>query len=160
MITNGVAGRVEAYIEGVMTGEIVACQRVKDAVRRHLDDLKRQSTDEFPFHFDRRWAASVCQFFPVMLRHSIGEFAGRPFELEPWQAFSLWCIFGWKRDDDNSRRFRKVYWSMARKNGKSSVAAGLCLFLGAGDIDPATNRPEAVGQILLTATKKEQAAVV
>ena len=160
MITNGVAGRVEAYIEGVMSGEIVACQRVNDAVRRHLEDLKRQSTDEFPFHFDRRWAASVCQFFPVVLRHSIGEFAGRPFELEPWQAFALWCIFGWKRDDDNSRRFRKVYWSMARKNGKSSAAAGLCLFLGSGDIDPETGRPEAVGQILLTATKKEQAAVV
>jgi phage terminase large subunit-like protein len=49
---------------------------------------------------------------------------------------------------------------MARKNGKSSIAAGLCLFLGAGDIDPATGKPEAVGQILLTATKKEQAAVV
>jgi phage terminase large subunit-like protein len=95
-----------------------------------------------------------------MLRHSIGEFAGRTFELEPWQLFAIWCIFGWKRDDDNSRRFRKVYWSMARKNGKSSIAAGLCLYLGAGDIDPATGRPEAVGQILLTATKKEQAQVV
>lgn len=160
MITNGVAGRVEAYIDGVLSGQIVACERVKDAVRRHVSDMERQSTDDFPYHFDRRWAASVCQFFPVMLRHSIGEFAGRPFELEPWQAFSLWCIFGWKRDDDNSRRFRKVYWSMARKNGKSSVAAGLCLFLGAADIDPATGKPEAVGQILLSATKKEQAQVV
>ena len=160
MITSGVAGKVEQYIEGVTSGQIVACQRVKDAVRRHLSDLERQSTDAFPYHFDRRWAAAVVEFFPVMLRHSIGEFAGRPFELEPWQAFSLWCIFGWKRDDDNSRRFRKVYWSMARKNGKSSVAAGLCLFLGAGDIDPSTGKPEAVGQILLTATKKEQAAVV
>jgi len=160
VITNGVAGKVEQYIESVMSGQIVACQRVKDAVRRHLSDLERQSTDDFPYHFDRRWAAAVVEFFPVMLRHSIGEFAGRPFELEPWQAFSLWCIFGWKQDDDNARRFRKVYWSMARKNGKSSVAAGLCLFLGAGDIDPATGKPEAVGQILLTATKKEQAAVV
>lgn len=160
MITNGVSGKVEAYIDGVMSGQIVACNRVKDAVRRHVQDLEKQSTTEFPYHFDRRWAASVVEFFPVMLRHSIGEFAGRPFELEPWQMFAIWCIFGWKRDDDNSRRFRKVYWSMARKNGKSSVAAGLCLFLGAGDIDPATGKPEAVGQILLTATKKEQAAVV
>ena len=83
-----------------------------------------------------------------------------PFILEDWQAFAIWCISGWLRDDDNSRRFRKVYWSMARKNGKSSIAAGLCHYFAAGDIDPKTGKPEAVGQILLAATKKEQAKVV
>lgn len=160
LITTGIGERVEDYVEGVLSGEIIACQRVKDAVRRYVSDLERQSTPDFPYHFDRQWASRVCQFFPLMLRHSIGEFAGCTFELESWQAFAIWNIFGWKRDDDNSRRFRKVYWSMARKNGKSSIAAGLCLFLGAGDIDPATGKPEAVGQILVTATKKEQAAVV
>lgn len=160
MITEGVNQRVHDYVDGVLSGDIIACETVRAACKRYLDDLARQSTPGFEYHFDRRWATSVCQFFPLVLRHSIGEFAGRPFELEDWQAFAIWNIFGWKRDSDNSRRFRKVYWSMARKNGKSSVAAGLCLFLGAGDIDPATGNPEAVGQILLTATKKEQAAVV
>lgn len=160
MIASGVRAKVEGYVDGVLSGEIVACDRVKDAVRRYLTDLDRQSTPEFPYHFDHRWATSVCEFFPGVLRHSIGEFSGRPIMLEPWQAFCIWNIFGWKRDDDNSRRFRKIYWSMGRKNGKSTIAAGLCLFLASGDIDPATGRPEAVGQILLTATKKEQAAVV
>lgn len=160
MIASGVRAKVEGYVDGVLSGEIVACDRVKDAVRRYLSDLDHQSTAEFPYHFDHRWATSVCEFFPGVLRHSIGEFAGRPIMLEPWQAFCIWNIFGWKRDDDNSRRFRKIYWSMGRKNGKSTIAAGLCLFLASGDIDPATGRPEAVGQILLTATKKEQAAVV
>lgn len=160
MITSGVAAKVEEYVDGVLSGEIVACQRVKDAVRRYVSDLERQSTSGFPYHLDRKWATTVCDFFPVVLKHSIGEFAGRPLILEPWQAFSIWNIFGWKRDDDNSRRFRKVYWSMGRKNGKSTIAAGICLFLGAGDIDPKTGRPEAVGQILLTGPKKEQAAIV
>jgi phage terminase large subunit-like protein len=155
-----VSAKVEGYVEGVLSGDIVACQRVKDAVRRYVSDLERQSSEGFPYHFDRRWATTVCDFFPVVLKHSIGEFAGRPLILEPWQAFSIWNIFGWKRDDDNSRRFRKVYWSMGRKNGKSTIAAGLCLFLGAGDIDPKTGKPEAVGQILLTGPKKEQAAIV
>lgn len=160
MITSGVGGRVEDYVDGVLSGSIVACERVKDAVRRYKADLAKQSTDDFPYYFDRHWATSVCQFFPIMLRHSIGEFAGRPLELEDWQLFGIWNIFGWKRDADNSRRFRKVYWSMARKNGKSTLAAGICLFLGVGDVDPATSRPESVAQILLTATKKEQADVV
>jgi len=119
LIASGVSAKVEGYVEGVLSGDIVACQRVKDAVRRYVADLERQSSAGFPYHFDRRWATTVCDFFPVVLKHSIGEFAGRPLILEPWQAFSIWNIFGWKRDDDNSRRFRKVYWSMGRKNGKA-----------------------------------------
>lgn len=144
----------------VLSGDIVACDRVRKACARHLADLERQSTPEFPYHFDALHAQKVCQFFPIFCRHSIGEFAGFPFELEDWQLFGIASIFGWKRDVDNSRRFRKVYWSMARKNGKSSLAAVLCHYMAAGDIDPKTNKPEAVGQILLTACKKDQAKVI
>lgn len=160
MITSGIYRKVQDYIDGVLSGEIVTSKHVRNAVARHVSDLERQSTAEFPFRFDERTAAKVCNFFPLMLRHSIGEFAGHPFELEPWQAFGVWCLFGWKRDSDNTRRFRKCYWSMARKNGKSSFAAGLAHYLAMGDVDPKTGRPEAVGQILLTATKKDQAKVV
>lgn len=160
LIASGVSQRVEEYCNAVEGGEIVACDRVKDAVRRYRIDLDHQSTSDFPYHFDRQHAAWVCDFFPLVLRHSIGEFAGRPLHLEDWQLFGLWNIFGWKRDDDASRRFRKVYWSMARKNGKSTMIAGLCHYLAMADIDPKTRKPEAVGQILLTATKKEQAEVV
>lgn len=160
MITSSIHGKVGDYIDGVLNGDIVTSLRVRNAVARHVADMERQSTSDFPFHFDARTAAKVCNFFPLMLRHSIGEFAGHPFELEPWQAFGVWCLFGWKRDSDNTRRFRKCYWSMSRKNGKSSFAAGLAHYLAMGDVDPKTGRPEAVGQILLTATKKDQAKVV
>ena len=160
LIANGVRQRVEDYCEAIESGSIVACDRVKDAVRRYRSDIANQSTPAFPYHLDQKQAEMVCDFFPLVLRHSIGEFAGKPLILEDWQLFGLWNIFGWKRDEDGSRRFRKVYWSMARKNGKSTMIAGLCHFLAMADIDPKTNKPEAVGQILLTATKKEQAEVV
>lgn len=160
MITNGVAAKIDEYVSGVLSGDIIACKLVKAAVKRYVDDLARQRTDEFPYYFDAKWASAVCEFFPLVLRHSIGEFSGHPLNLEPWQAFAIWNIYGWKRCDNRTRRFRKVYWSMGRKNGKSTIAAGICLFAASGDIDPATGRPEAVGQILLAATKKEQAAVV
>lgn len=156
MIALATHQRVQGYIDGVLGGEIVVCDLVRCAVQRHVDDLTRQSTQEFPYHFDMAHAAASVDFFPLMLRHSIGDFAGRPFELEPWQAFAVWCIFGWKRDDDRSRRFRKVYWSMARKNGKSSIAAGFAFLLGMLDINPETGKPEAVAEIILSATKKEQ----
>lgn len=160
MITSGIDNTIQGYIDGVLDGSIVVSKRVRECVERHVADLQRQSTPEFPYHFDAKHAGTVCDFFPVLVKHSIGEFAGRPLHLEPWQAFAIWCIFGWKRNSDNTRRFRKVYWSMARKNGKSTIAAGLSLFLGMVDIDPKTGKPEAVGQILLTATKKDQAKVV
>ena len=160
MIAEGVGQRVDEYCEAVESGEVVACDRIKDAVRRYRSDLLRQSTADFPYRLDTRAATKACQFFPLMLRHSIGEFAGRPLELESWQAFGVWNIFGWKRDCDNSRRFRKVYWSMARKNGKSTLAAGICLYLAAADVNPATGEAEKCGQIYYTATKKEQAEVV
>jgi len=160
LIASGVGQRVEEYCNAVESGEIIACERVKDAVRRYRIDLDHQSTSHFPYHFDKQHATWVCDFFPLVLRHSIGEFAGLPLHLEDWQLFGLWNIFGWKRDDDGSRRFCKVYWSMARKNGKSTMIAGLCHYLAMADIDPKTKKPEAVGQILLTATKKEQAEVV
>lgn len=160
MITDKIHGQVSDYIEGVLAGDIVTSSLVKNAVARHVADLERESTSDFPYHFDASHAAKVCRFFPLLLRHSIGEYAGRPFELEPWQVFGTWCLFGWRRDSDNTRRFRKCYWSMARKNGKSSYIAGLAHYMAMGDVDPTTGRPEAVGQILLTATKKDQAKVV
>jgi phage terminase large subunit-like protein len=148
--------KVGGYINGVLNGSIVVCDLVRCAVQRHVNDLDKQSTQGFPYHFDSHHAAAAVDFFPMMLRHSIGEFAGRPFELEPWQAFAIWCIFGWKRDDDNSRRFRDVFWSMARKNGKSSIAAGFAILLAMMDINPNTGEPESVAEVVLSATKKEQ----
>jgi len=160
LIASGVGLRVEEYCQAVESGSVIACDRVKDAVRRYRIDIQHQSTQDFPYHFDKEDAEAVCDFFPVLLRHSIGEYAGKPLILEDWQLFGLWNIFGWKRNEDNTRRFRKVYWSMARKNGKSTLIAGLCHYLAMADLDPKTGKPEAVGQILLTATKKEQAEVV
>ena len=157
MIANATQSTVRGYIDGVMSGDIVVCDLVRCAVKRHEKDIKRQKEDpNFQYYFDSRHAEAAVDFFPLMLKHSIGDFAGMPFILEPWQAFAVWSIFGWKRDDDNSRRFRKVYWSMARKNGKSSVAAGFAFIMAMLDINPETGKPESVAEVILSATKKEQ----
>lgn len=160
MIASAALSRVQSYVDAVLNGEIVTCELVRAAVQRHVDDLARQSTKEFPYHFDANHAAIACDFFPLTLRHSIGDFAGMPFELEPWQAFAVAVIFGWKRDDDSSRRFRKVYWSMGRKNGKSSIAAGLAIFLAMLDVNPHTGKPEDVAEVILSATKRDQTDVI
>lgn len=156
MISCGVGNRIEEYIASVEIGSVATCALTKAAIARYKRDMSRQSTQDFPYHFNHRQASGVCQFFPLVLRHTIGDYAGLPFELEPWQLFAIWNIFGWKRDTDKSRRFRRVHWSMARKNGKSSIAAGLAIFAAMMDINPVTGRPEDVAEVILAATKREQ----
>lgn len=160
MIASASLQKVQSYIDDVLSGDIVVCKLVRLAVERHVRDLEKQSTPGFPYHFDTLAAEVAIEFIESMLKHSIGDFKGMPFLLEPWQAFAIACIFGWKRDDDGSRRFRKVYWSMARKNGKSCVGAAIAILLASFDINPVTRMPESVAEVILSATKKEQAEKV
>ncbi len=144
--------KVESYITGVLSGTITVGSLVRAAVERHVADLKKQDSQEFPYYFDKEAAEKKCQFFPKILRHSVGEWAGRPFHLEPWQAFMVWSIHGWKRLD-GTRRFRKVYILVGRKNGKTQLMAGIAHQLAIADGEPGA-------QVFCSATKLEQAKVL
>ena len=150
----------EIYAERVTNGDVVVGRYIRLAVERHLRDLERQSTEEFPYYFDADRAELACKFFPAVLRHSIGEHAGQPFHLEPWQEFFIGLLFGWQRDDGRGRRFRQAFFTVARKNGKSTLAAGIALYMAAIDQNPLTGEPESRSQVVLAATKKEQAEKV
>jgi len=147
---------IDKYVKDVLGGRVVACQATIAAVNRYVSDLERQNSDEFPYYFSLDVATACCDFFPSLLRHSIGKNAGKPFELEPWQMFGIWNIFGWKRCADRTRRFRRFFWTMARKNGKSTLGAGIAILGAMADINPFNNRPEDVAEVVLCATKKEQ----
>lgn len=140
--------QAEQYAQDVVSGKIVACHWVKRACQRHIDDLTHGH--ERGLRFDAAAAEKVLTFFGV-LKHSKGEWAGRPVVLEPWQQFFLWVLFGWKRDD-GLRRFRTAYISVARKNGKSTIAAGVGLYLLAADGEPGA-------EVYSAATKRDQARI-
>lgn len=137
---------VAAYIAGVLDGSVPACTTIRQAVERHQRDLKTGA--ERGLHFDRAAAEHVVQFFGF-LRHSKGEWAGDPFELAPWQQFMLWALFGWKRAD-GLRRFRIAYIEVPRKNGKTTIVAGLGLYLLTADGEPGA-------EVYSAATKRDQA---
>lgn len=147
---------VEKYVDDVLCDRVLTCVSVKAAVSRYVRDIDRQGTDEFPYLISENIGSACCDFFPEVLCHSIGKMAGKPFELEPWQVFGIWNIFGWKRVEDLSRRFRRFFWSMARKNGKSCMGSGFAIVGGMADMNPITKTPESVAEVLLCATKKEQ----
>jgi phage terminase large subunit-like protein len=87
------------------------------------------------FWFDDRAADLACAFFEKYLVHVKGEWAGQAFKLEPWQRDGIIRpLFGWKRRDADkpeecSRRYRTAYIFVPRKCGKSTLAAGIALYL-------------------------------
>jgi phage terminase large subunit-like protein len=88
------------------------------------------------------------------LRHSKGrKWAGKPFILEPWERDDIVMpLFGWKRADGN-RRFRLAYITMGKKNGKSTLCAGIGLYLLAADGEPSA-------EVFSAAADRHQASIV
>lgn len=105
------------------------------------------------YWYDDRAANRAVAFFRDNLMFSEGEWAGRPFLLEPWQEHDVVRpLFGWKRED-GTRRYRRAYVWVARKNGKTELAAGISLLMLLGDAEPG-------GQVFSIASEKDQAAIV
>lgn len=112
----------ETYIKEVLSGKRQVGKLARLAVERHV-----KLHDSREYYFDADSAKRVIRFFSH-LKHTSGEYGGKPFALLPWQAFLLWCVFGWKHLD-GSRLYTKVYVEVARKNGKSELAGALGLYL-------------------------------
>lgn len=142
--------KVQRYIDGVVDSTIPAGRYQRLAVERHLKDLLEG--EKRGLHFDEKSAGRAIEFIESYLTHSKGEWADQPFLLAPWEAFILWVIFGWKRKG-GTRRYRIAYIEVARKNGKSTLAAGIGLYLTIADKEPGAD-------VYSAATKKDQARIV
>ena len=78
-------------------------------------------------YFDLNTAERIRVFFQHYLHHTMGDHAGQAFTLLPWQEEVLSTLFGWKRPD-GTMRFKKGWIWTAKKQGKSTLSAGLCLW--------------------------------
>ena len=77
--------------------------------------------------YDERRADFAVGFIS-MLKHTTGEWYGKPFQLMPWQEQIIRDIFGIV-DADGNRQFRTAYVEVGKKNGKSELAAAVALYL-------------------------------
>jgi phage terminase large subunit-like protein len=110
----------EQYIADVISGKEVAGPWIIKACLRHRRDLEHAA--ERGFYFDPAAGQHPIDF--------IQEFCIPPeseecMVLTPWQHLFLYITYGWKRIADNTRRFRRAYLEIAKKNGKTSLAAAL-----------------------------------
>lgn len=141
---------VTAWARSVVAGKIVQGPHVRNACRRHLDDLVHGPARGLVW--DAEAARYAIGFFPTVLRLNGGQFEGIPFELHPSQAFRVGSLFGWKRRD-GTRRFRRFYDEEGKGNGKSPLLAGIGLYCLLAD-------GEARAEVYAAGSKKDQAMVL
>ena len=131
---------VHRYAYDIVSGNIIACQKMKWAAERHFKDLQNSE-----FYFDEEAAASIVLWFkfcPIIK----GPKAGQSTVLDPSQIFILCSVIGWKWSEDKfevdedtgvtiqtryagKRRYNQMYAQVSRKYGKTSITAGLILYL-------------------------------
>lgn len=134
---------VVADRKGEWTGQLL-----RQAATRFLKDLRRTLRKDPPFYFSTVKANAHCRFIE-QLPHTEGEWTTANITLEPFQIFFVVQLFGFRKPD-GTRRFSEVVFATARKNAKSTLAAGIlvsCLCLerenGAQLISAATTGAQA-----------------
>jgi phage terminase large subunit-like protein len=152
------AARAKRYARSVVSGKIQASRLIKQACKRHLEELELQKDKGFPYQFDVKKAHRICDFAEGMV-HIKGKWASVPkgqlpyIKLEDWQCFFLGVPFGWVRKSDQLRRFREIYAEIPRKNAKSTIGAVIGLFMAFDD-------EEQGAEVFAGATSMDQAYAV
>lgn len=150
-MANGYAAiydRVTEYAHRVVSGKVVAGELHILACKRHLNDLKRQKSEDFPYYYDPNKALEIIEYAET-LTIAEGD-APKPVKLLDSQAFDLGCTFGWFKTSNNKRRFRRRYKSVARQNGKTFENGIMGTYIaGFGGYN--------YGKLFTVATKKRQA---
>ncbi len=143
--------RCYGYAHNVDVGRILACEKVKMACRRFLEDLKRQKDPAFLWQFDEEKAARPCAFIERFLAPTKGDYDS--MVLMPWQCFVECNLYGWVHKETGLRRYREALIVVGTANGKSTLLAGNATFGACKD-------GERGADIYLLANSKEQAGIV
>ncbi len=130
------------YAAEIVGGLRPSCKREWQACERHLKDLKRQGSEDFPFVFDETRAQRVFDWFQNCCRHVRGPFSGQLIQLQEFQKFDLGAVFGWVQKDTGQRRFRRSFNMRARGNVKSTEQSGLSLYGMCSDCIYPPGRPD------------------
>lgn len=127
---------------------------VSDKVRRVYKQLVFNLTDgNSEWEYNPKKANHIIEFIENYCKHSKGKLGGKPFILELWQKAMLASAFGFVHKIDGTRKYREVLLIVARKNGKSTLAAAVGLYLQIADGEPGS-------EIFAVATKKDQAKII
>jgi phage terminase large subunit-like protein len=128
------------YCQQIIQGAIPACELLRRSCARHLSDL--ETAHERGLFFDPIAARNIATWYR--------DFCG--LKLEPWETWIVTSLFAWKKPS-GARRFSDAWISMAKKNGKTTLASGIGLFGLIAD-------GERYAEVYSAATKKDQARLI
>ena len=137
------------YNDLLQRGEIPACRRIKAVYAR----LALETRKPGQYVFDEAKADRPITFIERFCRHSKGEWAGQPVRLELFQKAFIQALFGFVDPATGLRRYREAFFLVGRKNGKSTLLAGLALYMLIAD-------GEGGAEVYSTATKYAQARLL
>ena len=138
------------YNDLLERGEIPAGRRIKTIYARLAAESLQPGGK---YAFDEEKANRPIEFIERFCRHSKGEWAGQPVRLELFQKAFIQALFGFVDRDTGLRRFREAFFLVGRKNGKSTLLAGLALYMLIAD-------GEGGAEAYSTATKYAQARLL
>lgn len=138
------------YNELIQSGKIVASRRVK-LVYARLAAATAETNGQYVF--DETRADRPIAFIERFCKHSKGEWSGRSVTLELFQKAYIQALYGFVDRDTRCRQYRESFFLVARKNGKSTMLAGLALYM-------LTSDGEGGAEVYSTATKYAQARLL
>jgi phage terminase large subunit-like protein len=118
------------YEADILAEKIPACNFVKLACRRSVEDFDRYAAHDAPYQYVSEKVDDVCEFLSTLqnVADGISTRAGDPLTLLPFQVWQLANIFGWVWRDDGTMRFKRSYVEEGRGNGKTTLSAGCMLY--------------------------------
>ena len=135
------------YVDDVLSGEIIAGKKIRLACERYKHDLERSKSDDFPYYYDEKAARKACQFVQTLPLTNGGK-----FHLAEYQEWIVSELYGWRVKGTGERRYTQGMVSMARKSGKTYLAASLAAIGLLMENKPAKNR-----QVLFVSNALKQA---
>lgn len=140
---------IRAYWQQIESGKVVVSDKVQRVFKKLAADL---IDDKSEWEYDERRANHAIEFVEKYCRHSKGKWGGQPFVMTLWQRAMTAALFGFVHRIDRVRKYRELILIVARKNGKSTWASAIALYMLMADGEPG---PEVVS----VATKKDQAKI-
>lgn len=138
------------YCHKVLSGEIVANNKIKLACKRELSDRKRINNDgDFNYYFDNKQANKAIKFMSLIPKTD-----GTKLEMALFQKWLIGSLYGWREKGTGNRRYNKAFISMARKNSKTYVASCIAIASLLLENKPAKNR-----QVLFVSNALKQAKI-
>lgn len=141
---------IEKYYGQILSGDVVVSDKVRRVMKHLVEKLHDKNSK---YIYDDEKAQYAIDFIQTFCKHSKGQWAGKPVILELWQKAVTSALLGFVDKKTGLREYKQLILIVARKNGKSTFASciGLYLLIADGEAGP---------EIYSAATKRDQAKII